>query len=167
MTATEFLALPESNQPTELIHGALIVSPSPVPRHQTVLFKVAKLIEATMSGGQVFIAPLDVHFDDDNVLQPDVLWLADESQCMVLETHLAGVPELVVEVHSPGTTRRDRREKFDLYEQFGVAEYWMIDPHEQFIEVYQRENGPFVRRGAFGVQDTSMSISCARKISTD
>jgi Uma2 family endonuclease len=68
-----------------------------------------------------------------------------------------GAPDLVIEVLSPSTAYRDRRTKFNLYQQHGVREYWLADPEGEYIEVYLLENGLFVRQGAFGKQDSFVS----------
>ncbi len=73
MTANEFLTLPETNLPTELINGEVIMSPSPEVYHQDVVLEVALLLRQRVPNGKVHIAPLDVHLDDNNVVQPDGL----------------------------------------------------------------------------------------------
>ena len=146
MTAAEFFELPESNLPCELIDGEVIQMPSPVPEHQDVVLSSAVVIKqkAKTLGGRVFIAPLDVHLDEANVLQPDVMWIAPESQCEVGEKRLSGPPDFIIEVLSPGSAWQDKRVKFRLYERFGVREYWIINPTERLIEVWQHVNHAFV-----------------------
>lgn len=154
MTAAEFFELPESKQPIELLEGELIMSPTPVPNHQRVVFWTAKVVEQLAPNGEVFIAPLDVYLDEDNVPQPDVMWVAEGSQCVIGEKRLEGPPDLVVEVFSPGTVRKDKRQKFKLYEKHGAREYWMMDPQEQYIEVQRLEDRRFVLQGVFEPGDT-------------
>lgn len=138
MTASEFLALPESSLPVELINGEVFMSPAPELNHQDIVLRLALLIKQRLQGGKVYVAPVDVHLDDANVVQPDVLWIAPESACIAVEgKRLQGAPDFVVEVFSPGSLRRDKRDKFRLYKKYGVREYWMVDPAEQLIEVWQ------------------------------
>ncbi len=151
MTAAEFLALPETNLPMALIDGEVIMSPSPTGPHQFLLFDVAKLIDRLIPNGRVVIAPMDVHLDELNVVQPDIMWIAEGSNCILVEMkHFRGAPDLVVEVLSPGTARLDRKDKFHLYEKFGVREYWMVDPAEKLLEVWNRAEGRFSRLDVFG-----------------
>jgi Uma2 family endonuclease len=152
MTAKEFLALPESNQPVELIHGEVIMSPTPTPSHQRVVGDVFFFVKqmAKAHGGQAFVAPLDVYLDEENVVQPDVLWIAPDSRCTVGDSCLNGAPDLVIEVLSPSTARRDKTVKFRLYEKHGVREYWMVDPAAQYVEVWQAEAGKFAQKGVYG-----------------
>jgi Uma2 family endonuclease len=105
-------------------------------------------------GGRVFVSPLDVHLDEINVPQPDLIYLAPDSRCVVAEKRLVGAPDLLVEVLSPGSVKRDRSEKFLLYERYGVREYWIIDPRDQLVEVWQLREGRFSLLGAFAIGET-------------
>ncbi len=149
MTASEFFKLPETNTPTELIEGELIVAPAPIPMHQRISRLGLYTLQSLIPNGELFYAPIDVYLDENNVLQPDIIWIAEDSQCQVTDKRLVGAPDLVVEIFSPGTSCRDRREKCELYERFGVREYWMIDPEEQYIEVHSLQDGRFVRQGVY------------------
>ena len=144
--------LPESNQPTELWDGEIIMSPSPRPNHQRIVLRVARAIEDfadVASLGEVFLSPLDVVLSSHQVVQPDVIFVAKANASIVTETCIRGAPDLVVEVNS-GTWRRDRVDKKALYEQFGVAEYWIIDPDSRLIEVFALVKGTY-RQHARGV----------------
>jgi Uma2 family endonuclease len=154
MTASEFFALPETNTPTELIDGELIVAPAPIPKHQGISGETYVVLRELIPNGSLFYAPIDVYLDEINIVQPDILWVAADGQCQITEKRLVGAPDLVVEIFSPGTSRRDRREKYALYERFGVREYWMIDPEEQFIEVYTLQDGRFLRQGVYTPDQT-------------
>jgi Uma2 family endonuclease len=152
MTAAEFFDLPETTQPTELLDGELIVSPAPVPQHQSIVMHIiGVLLPITNAiGGKLFSSPIDVYLDDTNVAQPDLVWVAPDSGCAVTSKRLQGAPDLVVEVFSPGTERRDRGYKYDLYQRYGVREYWMVSPEGQYIEVCRLEAGQFWRVGLYG-----------------
>ncbi|MFN8375217.1 MAG: Uma2 family endonuclease [Anaerolineae bacterium] len=154
MTAQEFFELPETNTPTELLEGDIIVSPSPVPLHQRIIGLIYTLLTKLIPNGEVFFAPIDVYFDEDNVPQPDVVWVAAESKCIVGEKRLIGPPDLIVEVFSPGTVRTDKKKKFRLYQKYGVREYWMVDPVEQYVEVWQHDGEKFIPAGVFEIGDT-------------
>jgi Uma2 family endonuclease len=154
MTASEFLNLPESNLPVELIDGEVVMSPTPVPGHQTLVLQLAIVIRSLGEEGKVYVAPLDVYLDDDNVVQPDVLWIGPASRCEIGEKHLSGAPDLVVEVLSPSTAQRDKITKFRLYEKHGVREYWIVDPTAQYIEVFNREETRFQLEGIFAPGET-------------
>jgi Uma2 family endonuclease len=150
MDRAAFLALPETNLPLEYIDGEAAVSPTPVKSHQDSVGAVYKFVDANFRGGEAQIAPLDVHIDNANTVQPDVFWVsADNPRCRLGEDgYWYGAPDLVVEVLSPGTARRDRGVKFRLYERAGVREYWLIDA--DYIEVYRLVDSKFERVGVFG-----------------
>jgi Uma2 family endonuclease len=107
-----------------------------------------------VTSGKIYVAPVDVYLDDANVVQPDVLWVAPGSACVPFEgKYLRGAPDLVVEVLSPGTARRDKKAKFDLYEKHGVREYWLIDSGAKLLEAWQLKDSRFIRLDVFGPGD--------------
>ncbi len=144
--------LPETNQPTELWEGELIMAPSPGALHQRISFRLARRLEQFVAEhqlGEVLVAPLDVILTPRRVVQPDIIYVSPAKQG-IIQDRIRGVPDLIVEVVSPGTWRRDRIEKKALYEQFGVAEYWIVDPEGGMIEVFTLEQGSYRLLGRFG-----------------
>lgn len=150
LSAEEFLSLPETLQPTELLEGEMIVSPGPIPQHQDCVGSTYHFLKGLGLPGRLYIAPIDVHLDERHVVQPDVLWIAPDGRCRVLAKYLDGPPDLIVEVISYGTALRDRREKFRLYERHAVREYWLIDPLERYAEVFTLTDGRYAPLGLFG-----------------
>ncbi len=158
MTASEFLTLPVSNLPHELIHGEEIMSPSPTRNHQRVSGRLFKLLSSLVPNGEVYYAPVDVVLDVQNVIQPDLLWVAEKSACVWVEgKYLSGAPDLAVEIFSPGTARRDKKDKFRLYEKAGVREYWMVDPDETWLEIWQLKDAHFVFVDVYGPEGVCAS----------
>lgn len=157
MTAAEFFELPETTQITELLDGELIVSPTPVPVHQRLSRRLARLVEDKMPHGEVFTAPLSVYLDEANIPEPDVIWVAANSRCKVGEKYLEGPPDLVIEILSPSTSKRDKEKKFDLYERFEIYEYWIVDPANEDLTVWILEQGNYKRLGVFKSGDTFTS----------
>lgn len=163
MQADEYLQLPMTAQPMALIDGEVIMSPSPVPAHQRTSTKFVILLHEIIPHGEVFHAPMDVYFDDTNVTQPDVLWIADDGKCIVGEKYLRGAPDLIIEILSPGTARDDKIKKFKLYERFGVREYWIADPIEQYVEVYVLFDERYRLEGIYAPDDTFISEVLGQK----
>jgi Uma2 family endonuclease len=161
MTAAEFAEMPESNTPIELINGEVVLAPSPVDRHQAVSGTLYFVLKSIVTAGQLRYAPADVYIDEINVVQPDLFWVSPESSnCHLIDHYWRGAPDLIIEILSPGTTRRDRGDKYRLYEKHGVCEYWLVDADELYIEVYVLSDGKFVRQGLFslGEQFTSACL---------
>lgn len=140
----DYASLPDEPR-CELIFGRFYLSPSPSTLHQVVVQLLWRLLDeiADTSGGAAFLAPLDVHLAEHSVVQPDVMYVS-ASRREVVQRWLEGAPDLVVEVLSPGTSRRDRGEKLRLYSQAGVREYWVVDPAERQIEILTNREGDFV-----------------------
>ena len=140
----DYEALPDEPR-CELIFGRIYVSPSPSPLHQATLFALAEVLAraAREGGGLQFVAPLDTFLADHSVVQPDLLYISAARRA-ILQERVEGAPDLLVEVLSPGTVRRDRGEKLVLYAQSGVREYWIVDPQARQIEFLVNEGGRFV-----------------------
>lgn len=156
MTADEFLALPETNRPTELIDGDVYRMSSPTPDHQDVVYDTATLVKQLTKGkgGRTFVAPLDVYFDDINVFQPDVMWVAPDSQCEILPKYLRGAPDLIAEVLSPGNKDYDEDVKLTAYAKAGVPEYVVIDAWKKQLRLYsQPMNGEYGALQKFNAND--------------
>lgn len=142
LTYESLLHLPDDGRQHELIDGEHFVAPAPVPSHQTILWKLVAAFDRYLEAnpiGRAFMAPLDVVLSDVDVVQPDLLYVARErlSQ-LVTETHVAGAPDLVVEIESPGSRKRDETTKRHLFDRYGVVEYWVIDPELQLVKVFRR-----------------------------
>jgi Uma2 family endonuclease len=155
--AAEF---PESNQPTELWDGEIIMSAAPRPQHQTIVFNLAGKLQAHVKPrrlGRIFLSPIDVVFSGSKAVQPDIVFVPGAKSAIVQDC-IRGVPDLLVEVISTGTWRRDRVDKKALYEQCGVAEYWIVDPDSSLIEVFALVDGAY-RLHARGVAAEPVSSS--------
>ncbi|MBC7813798.1 MAG: Uma2 family endonuclease [Burkholderiales bacterium] len=160
MTLEEFKALPESNTFVEFIDGEVIVSPAPKDPHQEASIDLMRfLIQCQCTDeGTLRSAPTDLHLGAD-VVQPDVFWVSGDSTNCILgqDGYWHGGPDLVIEILSPSTAKRDRGRKYRLYEQHGVREYWLLDTVADFIEVYHLENGRFVMQDIYGLDETFTS----------
>jgi Uma2 family endonuclease len=148
MTYKDFAELPDDGKHYELIEGELVLNPSPVTRHQQICFKIARWLQTYFDehgGGEAFIAPLDVVLSDDVVVEPDVMVVRSERTVIVTESNIQGAPNIVVEVLSDRTRRRDEIVKRKLYERYGVDEYWIVDPVIDVVKIYRREGLTFLR----------------------
>ena len=143
LTYDDFVHFPDDGRRHELIDGEHYVTPSPNIRHQRISGNLHLLIGNWLEEhpiGRVFYAPLDVVFSHFDVVEPDLLYVSNERAAQVVTPiHVRGVPELVVEIASKGTRRRDETIKRRLYERAGVSEYWVVDPAIDVVRVYLRE----------------------------
>jgi Uma2 family endonuclease len=136
---------PESTQPTELWDGNLIMSPSPSFFHQEVVLRFYRQLHdwvASRGLGKVITAPIDMVLSEHRVTQPDVVFVA-KGRLGIIQRVVMGAADLVCEVISLGGRSRDRIEKRDLYEQYGVKEYWIIDPEARTVEVLHLQAGRY------------------------
>lgn len=137
-TYRDYCLLPEEKR-YELVEGELLMTPAPGgTKHQTVsqrLFKVLEAFVAARNLGRVWFAPLDVILSDEDVVQPDLLYVATARLEIVTERGLRGAPDLAVEVLSQATRERDLVVKRKLYAKYGVKEYWLVDPDGRTVEV--------------------------------
>ena len=149
LTYDDFLLFPNDGLRHELIDGEHYVTPSPNTKHQTVSMNLAVLIGSWLERhpiGRLFHAPFDVVFSQYDVVEPDLLYLSNERVAEALTAqHVRGVPELVIEIGSPGTRTRDETVKYRLYQRTGVSEYWVVDPERDTIRIYSREGDSFAK----------------------
>lgn len=137
-TVEDFLQLEESNLPCELINGELFMSPAPSLTHQVVSSNLNDILKAYAKkiGGFVAYSPFDVYLDNKNVFQPDLLLVRKQNLAIITERGLQGAPDLAVEIISPSNAFKDRNHKRRLYQKFGVKEYWIVDPGNRTLEIY-------------------------------
>ncbi len=152
----------EEGAPFQLINGELIMSPSPTPYHQILSKRIFKVIDTFLEKnnleGTFLYAPLDIYFDEENIFQPDLLYIAGKPESELIEGRISVVPDLVVEILSPSTAYYDLRQKKDFYERFGVKEYLIIDPIRKDAELYFLENEEFILKQK-GPQNGTISLN--------
>jgi Uma2 family endonuclease len=140
-TYEDLASFPDDNLRREIIDGELIVTAAPATRHQRAVLEIgaALLAYVKQHSGEVYIAPTDVYFAQDNVVEPDVLFVNEANRSRVEAKLVRGAPDVVVEVSSPSTRRLEIVCKLELYQRFRVTEYWYVDLQADRIEVYRLE----------------------------
>lgn len=141
-----YKSLPEGTL-AELIDNIIYMSPSPVASHQKILLKIAFQLNQYLEdkGGEVLVAPFDIYLDEtSNAVQPDIVVILKENKGRLEKNgHFHGSPDMLVEILSPGNKEYDLIRKKDLYEKFGVKEYWIVDPETKLALGYALENSKY------------------------
>ena len=155
LTYQDYVNTPDDER-YELINGELILVPAPNISHQRSHRKLGVLITVFVDRhelGEVFLAPTDVVLSntETEVVQPDVLFISKEREHIITEANIQGAPDLIVEILSPSTAKRDWQTKRDLYARHGVKEYWLADPATKIVWVM------LLRDGALEIVDTYAS----------
>jgi len=158
-TYADYLKTPDDER-YELIEGELLMTPSPVTRHQRISRKIEFMLEKYITEsdlGEVFDAPFDVYLDAENVVQPDLLFVLKERMDIIGEKNIQGAPDLVIEIISESTAYRDLVQKKKLYARFGVKEYWIVIPEELSVDLFTLKDNIFVLHKSYGKDDTLQS----------
>lgn len=142
LTVADLEGLPDDGHRYELVDGALVVTPAPRPRHQSVVGDLfIALRHACPPDLKVFIAPLDVVLGDDTALQPDLVVVRRSD---IGEFNVSAVPVLAVEVLSPSTRLVDLTLKRARYEAAGCPSYWVVDPDALTLTAWDLRDGAYV-----------------------
>ena len=146
----------------ELIDGEAVSMASPSQAHQAMLIELGTQFRTYLRGKKckVFLAPFDVRLNhdtaDNTVLQPDLLVVCDMNK--LNGKHCLGAPDMVVEILSPSTARKDTVTKFRLYYQAGVKEFWIIDPDSKHVVVHKLENNRYTTNYYEGTETISVGV---------
>ena len=159
----------------ELYNGQPVLLASPSDVHQLVSGELFRQFANYLVGKRckVYSAPFDVRLfeeandrpeDIDTVVQPDLMVVCDQSK---VDRHgIHGAPDLVVEILSDSTRRTDRLTKFNLYQQAGVPEYWIVDPSSRVVSVYTLEDGTYHAAATYAT-DASVPVGVLEDCSID
>ncbi|WP_372632559.1 Uma2 family endonuclease [Cohnella sp.] len=139
VTYDDYAAMPDDGNRYEIIDGVLeMMSPGPMTIHQAVSGELKFLfMQSCRSEYVIFAAPFDVILSRTTVLQPDILMI-HRSRIEIVKPHgVEGAPDLVVEILSPSTRKRDKVVKAAAYAKHQVSEYWLVDPEARTLEQYR------------------------------
>lgn len=155
-TYEDYLNTPEGER-YELIDGELILLPTPNTAHQTVRGNLGTdmyMYAKEGDFGRVFFVPFDIVFSDSDVVQPDILFVSKARDRIITRDNVKGAPELLVEIISPFSAKRDWNDKRELYARHGVIEYWIADPVHKMVSVMLLRDGVLELAGAYVEGDT-------------
>ncbi len=151
-TYATYAALPPDDLRHEIIGGVLYMAPAPNTAHQGAITRfVAYLFRDVeqVGLGRVLPAPCDVELAAHTVVQPDVVVVLAARQHIITPARVIGVPDLVLEIASPGTVTYDRHTKLEAYARAGVPEYWLADPASRTVEVLVLQGQRYMQVGVF------------------
>jgi len=158
-TYNDYLLLPEDKR-YEILDGELCEVPAPNIRHQRVSKRIANALirQVEESGlGEILQAPCDVVLSEENVVQPDILFVCKERFGIIGEANIREAPDLVVEILSPSSRLKDLEIKRKIYARFGVQEYWIVDPEAATVEVLVWSETGYASAGVYGITDRLLS----------
>lgn len=142
----EFLELPEDGNRYEILDGELVVTPPPAIIHQRVLGNLNAIVRAHVLEhrlGEVFFAPLAVRLSPTTIAEPDLIFLSAARSGAVSDLSIDRAPDLLVEILSPSTAKRDRTIKAHLYAGLGVDHYWIVDPKRRRLDAFERDGAGY------------------------
>ncbi len=151
-TYEAYAALTADGECYEIVQGVLVMSPSFEDIHQDVIGEICAYLREQIKVkrlGRVFPAPFDVVLAPQEVYQPDVVVVLNQHLERVKTQGVMGAPDLVVEVISPSSKLYDRVNKHMAYEQAGIPEYWLVNPHQKTVELFVLEGGKYYSQGIF------------------
>ena len=141
LTYDDYARIPDDGQRHEIIDGEHYVSPAPLTPHQGLSMELGSRLHLFVKRrrlGRVFAAPCDVVLSKHDIVQPDLLFISQERVGLLTVKNVQGVPDLIIEILSEGTRRLDETIKLDLYDRYGVPEYWIFDTARKAARVYRR-----------------------------
>lgn len=161
-TYEDYRQLPEDGWRYEVIGGVLHMTPAPSPNHQLILRNLSLALGAFLKDthlGEFIFSPIDVLLPNDlaTPVQPDLIFLRKNRLDLIKREGIHGAPDLVAEILSPSNWIVDRREKFRLYSQAGVEEYWILDPEARTLEVFVLRGSSYELLGSFGSGEAARS----------
>jgi Uma2 family endonuclease len=161
-TWEDYLRLPDDGNRYEIIEGVLYVTAAPIYDHQFAVTELAGELRGFVKArrlGVVLTAPFDVRLPGvADPVEPDVLFFRSGNEPRTGDKYFVGIPDLIVEVLSPSTSRVDRKVKLAAYQKAGVPEYWLADPKTRTIVVYTlNARGKYDEPGRFGPLDSVRS----------
>ena len=159
-TYADYLIWPNDERWELIDGGAYNMTPAPTTRHQNIVYNVSFILKSKLlnKSCRPFVAPTDVVLSEYDVVQPDVFVVCDEKK--ITEANIQGAPDLIVEVLSPATALKDKREKKVLYEKYAVKEYIIVDPAAQYVERFLlQEGGLYEKSEIFGPKEVLPLVS--------
>jgi Uma2 family endonuclease len=162
-TYDDFLTFPSPSEGIryEIINGEVFMSAAPYTIHQRTLGELYSIIRTHVRKhklGEVYFAPIDIVLSFTNIVEPDLIFISEERKDTVAKKNIIEPPDFVVEVLSEWNKTYDEIKKKNLYEQFGVKEYWIVDPEKQTVRQFILEKGKYTTEKIFSSKEKITSV---------
>ena len=147
LTYDDYCLLPNDGKRYEILDGELSVTPAPAIIHQIILANLHRILAVHNSAnpiGRILFAPADVLLARTTVVQPDLVYVANDRSQIITGRAIEGSPTLAVEILSPTTQNTDKITKAQLYAKYQVPHYWLIDPEHRTLEAYELAEDRYV-----------------------
>jgi len=149
----------------EVADGVLeLMSPAPTTTHQMLIYKMVSSLEAGCGNGFIILlSPIDVILSDTEVRQPDIVMIHRTRMAIISDRGINGSPDLVVEIMSEHSRRRDKIQKRIAYAKYGVTEYWLVDLSNFTLEQYVLDGDRYELVEVYAEDDAinSQTVPCA------
>lgn len=133
--------------PVEIINNQIYVMAAPNYNHQRISNRLSSRMTFYVEDnhlGEILVSLIDVKLNENNSVQPDILFIAVTRYEIISKNYIEGAPDMVVEIWSPGNSQKERENKHQLYESKGITEYWQIEPKQKEVWVETlEENGKY------------------------
>ncbi|MCF6149713.1 MAG: Uma2 family endonuclease [Candidatus Kuenenia sp.] len=159
LTYNDYAAMDDDKR-YELIEGELYMVPAPGFQHQTISRDLGVALWEFVKKnnlGTVLYAPFDVVLSETDVVQPDIVFISNERMGLMTEKNLRGAPDLVIEILSSTTKERDKLVKKRLYMEYGVKEFWIVDPDKKTVEIMVLKDTGYETVGIYFIDDELVS----------
>ena len=160
LTYEDYCAAP-ADERYELLDGELIMVPAPNLKHQRVNRELSTRLDRFIKDqalGELLYAPCDVLLSDNDIVQPDLLFVSREREHLLSGgKNVQGAPDLAVEILSPSSAEQDRGKKRALYGKHGVTEYWLVDPVAETIQIHRLQGEVLLPTRTFARDETLRS----------
>lgn len=173
-TYADYLHWPEDDR-YELIQGIAIAHAAPNTAHQRIAISTGSQFYNHLFDKkcEVFVAPYDVvlaeknkqDFEKEDIVQPDIVVICDPE--IITSRGCEGIPDLIIEILSPGTYKKDLNDKYQLYEAKGVKEYWVVSPGDESVVVYLLDENGVYRQGGIYYKEDKVPVACLKGFEID
>lgn len=157
-TYDDYAQLPDDGKRYEVAGGVLeVLAPAPTPKHQVIISEMLSILKNCCQSEYIILAsPIDLILSNTEVRQPDLIMVQRNRLNIITERGIEGIPDLVAEILSPHSVKRDKQSKLKVYEKYQIPEYWIVDPGNESLEQYVL-NGKYELLNVYEREETVQS----------